>query len=79
MVLFASEIKKKDVVGSDGKIIGKVRSIAMEEKSGIITHIVVEPFDEIDVRAFTTDNEGNIIFPFEKVQSIKDMVVVSTI
>jgi len=78
MVLFASDLERKDVVAADGKVIGKTKTIMVDEVSGTITHLVVEPFDEVDVRAFTTNEEGNLVFPFEKVQSVKDVVVIQT-
>lgn len=78
MVLFASELERKDVVASDGKVLGKAKTIMVDEINGAVTHLIVEPFDEVDVRAFTTDEEGNLIFPFEKVQSVKDVIVVQT-
>jgi len=79
MVLFASDLERKDVVASDGKVLGRAKTLVTDEMSGVITHLVVEPFDEIDVRAFTTDEEGNLIFPFDKVQSVKDVIVVLTV
>jgi len=79
MVLFASDLERKDVVASDGKVLGRAKTLVADEMSGVITHLVVEPFDEIDVRAFTTDEEGNLIFPFDKVQSVKDVIVVLTV
>ena len=78
MVLFASELKRKNVVAADGKMLGKVRGMTVDELTGELTHLNVEPFEEIDTRAFVTDEEGNLTFSFEKVQSIKDVVMVLT-
>ena len=78
MVLFASELKRKNVVAADGKMLGKVKGMLVDEVTGEITHLGVEPFEEVDARAFVTDEEGTLIFPFEKVQSVKDVVMVLT-
>jgi len=79
VVLFASELERKDVVAADGKVLGKARTMLVDEDSGVVTHLIVEPFDEVDVRAFTTDDDGNLVFPFDKVQSVKDVIVIQTV
>jgi len=79
MALFTSGLERKYIVAFDGNALGKAKTMLVDEISRFVSHLVVEMFDWVDMRAFTTNNEGNFIFPFEKDQSVKDIITVKAI
>ncbi|MCU0798456.1 MAG: PRC-barrel domain-containing protein [Candidatus Thermoplasmatota archaeon] len=77
MKFFANDIKDKYVMSSDGKYLGQVDNLVVDTKSGKVLHVLVLPSEEIDVRRFRLDSQQRIVLPFDKVKSIKDVVIFS--
>jgi sporulation protein YlmC with PRC-barrel domain len=77
MKFFANDIKDKYVMSSDGKYLGQVDNLVVDTKSGKVLHVLVLPSEEVDVRRFRLDSQQRIVLPFEKVKSIKDVVIFS--
>jgi sporulation protein YlmC with PRC-barrel domain len=72
------EMRGMPALSSDGKILGTIRNAVMNTKTGELLDIVVEPKEGVDPMLFRQDAQGNIVFPFENVVSVKDVAVIRT-
>ncbi|MEA3200607.1 MAG: hypothetical protein QOE90_2035 [Thermoplasmata archaeon] len=78
MKLLATDIRGKTVMSDDGTMLGRLRNVSVNERTGELAEVLVEPADDVDPRLFKRDNRGYVVFPFENVKSIRDVIVVST-
>lgn len=78
MKVLASDVRGKTVMSREGVMLGRLRNISLDKRSGELAHILVEPAEDVDPRMFKRDGRGYIVFPFENVQAVKDVIVVST-
>ena len=65
------------VLSFSGVVGSNAGTFTVDEATGKLIDLVVEPSDKIDPRLYNQDEEGNIIFPFESVKSVKDFVILS--
>ncbi|MDG6223941.1 MAG: PRC-barrel domain-containing protein [Candidatus Thermoplasmatota archaeon] len=77
MKFFSNDILGKEVLSSDGKHLGYVNNIVADTKTGKVLHLLLEPSEEVDYRRYRTDSQSRIVLPFNKVKSIKDVVIMS--
>ena len=56
-------------------VIGTLRNITVNEKTGKLENILVEPSDKIDPRLYHQDEQGYLLFPFESVKSVRDVII----
>ena len=75
MKVMENEIRRKKVMSSEGLYLGIIRNINVDEKTGKLVDLIVEPSDKIDPRLYNQNDEGYLIFPFDSVKSVKDVVV----
>ncbi|MDI6708634.1 MAG: PRC-barrel domain-containing protein [Candidatus Thermoplasmatota archaeon] len=75
MKIFATALKGKRVLTTEGEELGDVESIVADIKSGCLEHLVVRPVETVDARLFKTDSEGRLVLPFSGIKSIKDVVI----
>lgn len=59
-----------------GLIIGILRNITMDQRTGELKNLLVEPSEDIDVRLYHLDERGHIVLDFDSVKSVKDVVIV---
>jgi len=73
----ARQLGGKRSITTTGKEIGRLDDIVVDEKTGGMEAVVVEPDEETaqEVR-FTKDSEGNFVIPFKTVRAISDVIVV---
>jgi len=76
--ILAENLSQKNVVGSDGAEIGTLYNVTMTLKTGQLHELLVEPGNNVprDVD-FATDDRGRFHIPVDRVQAVKDHVVVS--
>jgi len=74
---FATELRGKTVMTKDGQILGMIENFIMDTRSGKVMDVLVIPAEEVEKRLFKTDAQGRIILPFQGMQAVKDVVVVS--
>jgi len=79
MRFFANDIQDKYVMSSDGKYLGTVDNLVVDTKSGKVLHILVIPSEEVDIRRFRMDSQDRLVLPFNKVKSIKDVIIMSAL
>lgn len=78
MKLLATELRGKTVMSDDGLFLGRLRSITMNEDSGDLSSVLVEPSEDVDARLFKRDGRGYLVFPFGNIRSVRDVIVLST-
>lgn len=78
MKIFESELRGKTVMSDEGAYLGVLRNTTANERTGDLVSILVEPSDEIDPRLYHQDHVGNLIFPFDSVRSVRDVIIIST-
>lgn len=78
MKIFESELRGKTVMSDEGAYLGVLRNTTANEKTGDLVSILVEPSDEIDARLYHQDHVGHLVFPFDSVRSVRDVIIIST-
>ena len=79
MKVFEDELRGKTVMSEEGVYLGILRNSMFEEKTGSLTNILIEPSEEIDPRLYHLDDMGHLVFPFESIRSVKDVVIVGSV
>ncbi|SEQ93476.1 PRC-barrel domain-containing protein [Natrinema salaciae] len=76
--ILAENLSGKSVMGSDGTELGLLYNITMDLKSGKLHDLVIEPDEELSRRAvdFDLDDAGRFLVPVNRVQAVKDYIVV---
>ena len=72
---FTHNIRKKRVMSTDGKIIGQIKNISFDAKTGLLKQLVVRPDAGFDTSGFRVENDA-IVIPFDAVKDITDFIVV---
>lgn len=78
MKVLESELRGKTVMSEEGLYLGILRNSLFDEKTGSLMSILVEPSEEIDERLYHLDDIGRLVFPFESIKSVKDVVIVGS-
>ncbi|WP_396611569.1 PRC-barrel domain-containing protein [Haloferax sp. S1W] len=76
--ILAENLSGKAVMGSDGTELGMLYNITMNLKSGTLHDLLVEPNEQITPSrvAFDRDDRGRFRIPVNRVQAVKDYIVV---
>ena len=76
--ILAENLSGKAVMGSDGTELGMLYNITVNLKTGKLANLVIEPDERIDTQNtdLAVDEEGNFELPVERVQAVKDYIVV---
>lgn len=75
--ILAENLSGKAVMGSDGTELGMLYNITMDLKTGKLDDLLVEPHEDSTVSIdFPTDDEGHYRVPVNRVQAVKDYIVV---
>ncbi|HEC75728.1 MAG TPA: hypothetical protein ENI33_00510 [Thermoplasmatales archaeon] len=77
MRVMENELRGRKVMSNEGLYLGIIRNITVDEKTGKLLDLIVEPSDKIDPRLYHQNEEGYLLFPFETVKSVKDVVILS--
>ncbi len=77
MKVMENELRGKKVMSNEGLYLGIIRNITVDERTGKLVDLVVEPSDKIDPRLYHQNEEGYLLFPFDSVKSVKDVVVIA--
>jgi sporulation protein YlmC with PRC-barrel domain len=78
MKVLESDLRGKTVMSEDGTYLGILRNSLVDEKTGSLKSILIEPSDDIDPRLYHLDELGHLVFPFESIKSVKDVVIVGS-
>ncbi|KAF5415832.1 MAG: hypothetical protein C5S48_04650 [Candidatus Methanogaster sp.] len=73
--IFAKNLSKKNVMSSDGSILGTLYNVVIDIRTGELINLVVKPDMSVDRNLY--QSEGNyMLIPFSAVRAIKDVMVV---
>jgi len=76
--ILAENLSEKEVMGSDGASLGTLYNITMDLKTGTLQHLVLEPNQRAGDLEFERDDAGNYRVPVNRVQAVKDTIVVDS-
>ena len=76
MKITENELRGKTVMSEEGLYLGVLRNSTVDEKTGKMINILVEPSEDVDPRLYHLDEEGHLVFPFNSIKSIKDVIII---
>jgi sporulation protein YlmC with PRC-barrel domain len=71
-----NELRGKTVMSEEGLYLGIMRNTTVDSKTGELIGILIEPSDDIDPRLYHLDNQGHLVFPFNSIKSVKDVIII---
>ena len=78
MKVLENELRGKTVMSEEGLYLGIFRNSLVDEKTGKLMNILVEPSEEIDPRLYHLDDMGHLVFSFDSIKSVKDVIIVGS-
>ena len=76
MKLTENELRGKSVMSEEGLYLGIMRNTTVDTRTGQLVGLLVEPSDDIDPRLYHLDNQGHLVFPFNSIKSVKDVIII---
>jgi sporulation protein YlmC with PRC-barrel domain len=76
MNITEDKLRGKSVMSEEGLYLGILRNSTVDEKTGELLNILVEPSEDVDPRLYHLDTQGHIVFPFNSIKSVKDVVII---
>jgi len=76
MNITENELRGKSVMSEEGLYLGIMRNTTVDSKTGKLIGLLVEPSDDIDPRLYHMDNQGYLVFPFDSIKSVKDVIII---
>lgn len=76
MKITENELRGKTVMSEEGLYLGIMRNTTCNSKTGQLLDLLIEPSDDIDPRLYHLDNQGHLVFPFESIKSVKDVIII---
>ena len=76
MKITENELRGKSVMSEEGLYLGIMRNATVDSKTGQLVGLLVEPSDDVDPRLYHLDNQGNLVFPFDTIKSVKDVIII---
>lgn len=75
--ILAENLSGKAVMGSDGTELGMLYNLTMDIKTGALRDLIVDPEEDTTFDAeFGVDEAGRYQIPVNRVQAVKDYIVV---
>ena len=72
-MIFARSLARKQVLLSDGTVVGVVYNVTADLRTGVLLNLLVKPQNEISE---LKKDDGLYVIPFESVRAIKDYIVI---
>lgn len=72
-MIFARSLARKQVLLSDGTVVGVVYNVTADLRTGVLLNLLVKPQNEISE---LRKDDGLYVIPFESVRAIKDYIVI---
>lgn len=71
-----SNIRGRKVMSKDGLYLGVLRDSLVDEKTGVVRGVLVEPSEEVDSRLYHLDDGGNLVVSFDSIKVVNDDTIV---
>jgi sporulation protein YlmC with PRC-barrel domain len=78
MKVAENELRGKTVMSEEGLYLGILRNSTVDQRTGALVDVLIEPSDDVDPRLYHLDKTGNLVFPFEAIKSVKDVVIIGS-
>ena len=78
MKITEDELRGKTVMSEEGLYLGILRNSTVDEKTGELLNLLIEPSDDVDPRLYHLDKQGYLVFPFNSIKSVKDVVIIGS-
>ena len=72
----ARQLSQKRVITSDGEDFGRLVDLTINEITGKIEHLVIEPNPDSMVAEKLRKDDGLVLVPYESVLAVSDYVIV---
>ena len=76
MKVLENDMRGKTVMSEEGLYLGILRNSLVDEHTGELLNLLVEPSEDIDPRLYNMDEMGHIVFSFGSIKSVKDVIIV---
>lgn len=76
MKITENDLRGKTVMTEEGLYLGIMRNTTVDKKTGDLIGLLVEPSDDVDPRLYHLDNRGHLVFPFDSIKSVKDVIII---
>jgi len=76
MKITEEELRGKTVMSEEGLYLGIMRNTIVDTKTGSLVSLLVEPSDDVDPRLYHQDKQGHLVFPFDSIKSVKDVIII---
>jgi len=76
MKILENDLRGKTVMTEEGLYLGILRNSTVDERTGALLNILIEPSEDVDPRLYHLDTQGHLIFPFETIKSVKDVIII---
>ncbi len=76
MKVTEDELRGKTVMSEEGLYLGVMRNSVVDSKTGVLLDILIEPSEDVDPRLYHLDNSGHLVFPFNSIKSVKDVIII---
>ena len=76
MKITEDELRGKTVMSEEGLYLGVMRNSTVDKNTGELIGLLVEPSDDVDPRLYHQDNKGHLVFPFNSIKSVKDVIII---
>jgi len=73
--ILARQLSKKRIVTNDGKMIGTLKNIIIDDETGQVLDLIVHPDPSFDASGYRVEGD-KLYINFESVKDIKDYIVV---
>jgi sporulation protein YlmC with PRC-barrel domain len=75
MKITEDELRGKTVMSEEGLYLGILRNSTVDQKTGELINLLIEPSDDVDPRLYHLDKQGHLVFPFNSIKSVKDVII----
>lgn len=73
--ILARKLSKKTIMTNDGKVIGTLKNINIDDETGQVLDLIVHPDSSFDTSGYRLEGD-KLYINFEAVKDIKDYIVV---
>jgi sporulation protein YlmC with PRC-barrel domain len=72
---YSRNLSRKQVMSTDGKLIGLIKNITVDLDTGQVIDLIVKPDPKFDISGYSLEGDRMVV-PFEAVKDIKDYIVI---
>ncbi|MDP6155408.1 MAG: PRC-barrel domain-containing protein [Candidatus Thermoplasmatota archaeon] len=74
---FVTDLRGKTIMSATGDILGIIDNFVVDTGNGAVKHVLVAPTEHLDLNKYKVDNMERLVLPFNKINAVKDVVVMA--